>query len=308
MKIILLSSGHRKAEGRAFSLAWLGAVLGTLFAVTVTGALWLGYVTGVQGFAAAQDEASLASLLNEQMLKQRKELKETRQQTRAHLDALSLRMGSLQSQILRLDALGERLASAGSLDLEEFNFGQVPARGGLENPDSASSVELFELLSDMEKLSRTLEDREYKLDVMESLLLRSRVSEALTPAGKPVEKGWVSSGYGYRKDPFSGKKTFHRGVDIAGKKNSEVFAVASGIVTEAGPKTGYGYLAEIRHAAGYTTRYAHNSKIFVETGDLISKGDRIGLMGSTGRSTGPHVHFEVARNGKSLNPLKYLRK
>ena len=134
----------------------------------------------------------------------------------------------------------------------------------------------------------------------------SQIQQEFKPAGRPVIKGWISSNYGYRKDPFTGKRAFHRGVDIAGKKDSEVFAVASGVVSWAGKKSGYGYLVEIRHPDGYVTRYGHNSMIFVKTGDLVDKGTVIGLMGSSGRSTGPHVHFEIARNGKSINPKKYL--
>jgi len=298
------------AGARAISLTTLGACAGALLAVSITGSLWLGYQAGVRASApgTGEGEAAVAARLQEQLKKERRELERNRKRMRVHLDALALRVGVLQSHVLRLDALGERLAEAGELDPGEFSFSEAPARGGLETPESTTSVQLSELLSDMEKLSRDLEDREYKLSLMEGILLNNKVRKELEPAGKPVEKGWISSDYGYRKDPFSGKKSFHHGVDIAGKKGSEVVAVASGLVTEAGRQSGYGYVVEIRHADGYVTRYGHNSKILVKVGDIVSKGDLIGLMGSTGRSTGPHVHFEVARNGKSINPAKYLRR
>ena len=307
MKIILLSRWYQ-AGRRAFSTPGLGLFLGVMFAAFISGSLWLGYEEGLRAAADKRDEPALTAMLEEQLGKQRRELELNHKRMRSHLDALALRMGKLQSHILRLDALGERLTEVGDLDPEEFTFSETPARGGLETPDGSSSIELSELLSDMEQLTRTIEDREYKLNLMEDLLLSNRVLDELKPAGRPVKKGWISSRYGYRKDPFSGKKTFHHGVDIAGKKGSEVFAVASGIVTVAGKKGGYGYLVEIRHVDGLVTRYGHNSKIFVEVGDLVSKGDRVGAMGSTGRSTGPHVHFEVARNSKSVNPAKFLKK
>ncbi|MEW7980521.1 MAG: M23 family metallopeptidase [Candidatus Sedimenticola endophacoides] len=129
----------------------------------------------------------------------------------------------------------------------------------------------------------------------------------LTPAGRPVKKGWISSPYGYRKDPKTGKRDFHHGVDVASKENSDVIAVAAGVVTWVGEKSGYGILVELRHADGYTTRYGHNNKALVQAGDMVAKGQVIALVGSTGRSTGPHVHFEIARGGKALNPHKYLK-
>jgi len=307
MKTIFLSRWYQAGRG-AFSVPGLGLFLGVVFTAFISGSLWLGYEAGLRAAADRLDEPALTAMLEEQLDGQRRELELNRKKMRSHLDALALRMGKLQSHILRLDALGERLTEVGKLDPEEFNFSETPARGGLETPDGSSSIELSELLSDMELLTRTLEDREYKLNLMEDMLLNNRVLKELRPAGRPVKKGWISSDYGYRKDPFSGKKTFHHGVDIAGKKDSGVFAVASGIVTEAGKKGGYGYLVEIRHVDGYFTRYGHNSEIFVEVGDLVSKGDRIGSMGSTGRSTGPHVHFEVAHNNKSVNPAKFLKK
>jgi len=139
-------------------------------------------------------------------------------------------------------------------------------------------------------------------------MLNSKMDSELRISGRPIKKGWVSSRYGYRKDPFTGKKTFHRGVDLAGKVNSPVIAVAAGVVTVAKKKSSYGYLVEVRHSNGYATRYGHNSKLLVQVGDMVSKRQTIALMGSSGRSTGPHVHFEIARNGKTINPRNYLRK
>jgi murein DD-endopeptidase MepM/ murein hydrolase activator NlpD len=307
MKIILLSKFCHKSGSRSLSLPKLGAWLGLVVTAIAGGSLWAGYQYGIQETASAQESDRAVEALQELLARQREELVETRQRTGEHLDALALRLGQMQSHILRINALGERLALHGNLDIEEFDFDQEPARGGIASSEESASIDAKELIEEMEQISRTIEDREHKLELMEGLLLSNKVKGELTPAGRPTRKGWISSRYGYRKDPFTGKKAFHHGVDIAGKKNSDVVAVASGVVTFAGKKSGYGYLVEVRHADGYETRYGHNSEIFVKAGDLVTQGQRIGLMGSSGRSTGPHVHFEIARNGKTVNPSKYLK-
>ena len=303
---MLRSTICNNSGGRVFSLPRLAVCLSTVFVLLLAGSLWVGYEIGWK--AAHRDQAgeTVASSLRNLLEDQQRQLEDDRQHTRAHLDALALRLGVMQSHIMRLDALGEKLVKIGELDAEEFNFDEDPARGGVESFVDTSSLEFSDLVSEMEQLSIAIEDREHKLRLMQDLIRDSQIQQEFKPAGRPVIKGWISSNYGYRKDPFTGKRAFHRGVDIAGKKDSEVFAVASGVVSWAGKKSGYGYLVEIRHPDGYVTRYGHNSMIFVKTGDLVDKGTVIGLMGSSGRSTGPHVHFEISRNGKSINPKKYL--
>jgi len=278
-----------------------------VLALLMGGSLWVGYQWGVDASSPPVATESTTEVVRNLLVAQRNELQETKGRTQEHLDALALRLGQLQSHILRINALGERLAKVGKLDEDEFDFAEEPARGGIEAVESVQSVSLSDLVADMEQLSLVITDREHKLDLMEGLMFDNLLNEAMLPAGRPVEKGWISSRYGYRNDPFSGKKTFHHGVDIAGKKNSNVIAVASGIVTWTGDKSGYGKLIEVRHSDGYVTRYGHNGKILVAPGDLVTQGQPIALMGSSGRSTGPHVHFEIARNGKTINPSKYLR-
>ncbi|MES9844715.1 MAG: peptidoglycan DD-metalloendopeptidase family protein [Candidatus Sedimenticola sp. PURPLELP] len=308
MKIIFLSEFCQKSGSKALSLSRLLLGMGVVLTGIVGGSLWAGYELGQQAQMPQSETGRANSILHDMIREQQDALDETRAASREHIDALALRLGEMQSHILRIDALGERLAVLGKLDTDEFDFSEAPARGGVDSSETAQSVVAGELIAEIEGLARTLDDREHKLKLLEELLINSELQKELTPAGRPVKKGWISSRYGYRKDPFTGKKAFHHGVDIAGKKNSDVFAVASGVVTHAGKKSGYGYLVEIRHADGYATKYGHNSKIFVETGDLVNKGQVIGNMGSTGRSTGPHVHFEIVRNGKTLNPSKYLRR
>ncbi|MCW8944809.1 MAG: M23 family metallopeptidase [Sedimenticola sp.] len=308
MKIILLSRFCHKKGSRPLSPYKLVFTVLPLFALLIGGSLWAGYQMGLGDQPPVVAVETTADVVHDLILTQREEILDTKGRTQEHLDALALRLGQMQSHILRINALGERLAKLGKLDEGEFNFDEEPARGGLESEETAQSVSLTDLVTEMEALSQVISDREHKLNLMEGLIRNSRLSDELVPSGRPVEKGWVSSKYGYRNDPFSGKKAFHRGVDVAGKKDSNVIAVASGIVTWIGKKSGFGQLVELTHSNGYVTRYGHNSKILVEVGELVTKGQPIALMGSSGRSTGPHVHFEIAKNGKTVNPTKYLRK
>lgn len=308
MKIIFVPKLCHTSGGHGHSLPKLYVIGFIVLSLIVAGALWGGYQFGINSVVAPvvelePEDDTLRSL----MAAQRLELQDAQQRTRNHLDALALKLGKMQSHVLRIDALGERLAQIGKLDLEEFSFDREPPQGGLGELDPDESTTVTDLASDMDSLFKTLEDQEHKLNLMEGLMLNDKLSEALKISGRPIKKGWVSSKYGYRKDPFSGKKSFHRGVDLAGKKNSEIIAVASGIVTVAKKKSGFGYTVELRHANGYTTRYGHNSKLLVKVGDIVSKNQTIALMGTSGRSTGPHVHFEIAQNGKNINPQRYLR-
>ncbi|WP_275097469.1 M23 family metallopeptidase [Sedimenticola hydrogenitrophicus] len=307
MKIILLSRFCHKKGSRPISPFRLLFTLVPLLALLMGGSLWAGYRWGMSSQSPQTAAGSTTEAVHNLLLTQRDELEETRGRTQEHLDALALRLGQMQSHIMRINALGERLVKMGKLDEAEFNFEEEPARGGIESTETVQSVSLSELVSEMEQLSLVITDRQHKLDLMEGLIRDKRMSEELLPTGRPVEKGWVSSRYGYRNDPFTGKKAFHYGVDVAGKQDSNVVAVASGIVTWAGEKSGFGELVEVRHSGGYVTRYGHNHKILVKPGDLVFQGQPIALMGSSGRSTGPHVHFEIARNGKTIDPAKYLR-
>lgn len=308
MKIILLSGLCHKKGSRPLSLYKVAFIAIPLFGMLMGGALWAGYQIGVSEQPPAVVVENTTDAVHDLILSQREEIQDTKGRTQEHLDALALRLGQMQSHILRINALGERLAKLGKLDEEEFNFDEEPARGGLDSAEATESVTLTDLVSEMEQLSLLISDREHKLNLLEGLINNSRLTDELTPSGRPVEKGWVSSRYGYRNDPFNGKKAFHHGIDVAGKKDSNVIAVASGIVTWAGKKSGFGQLIELTHSNGYVTRYGHNSTILVKQGDLVTKGQPIALMGSSGRSTGPHVHFEIAQNGKTVDPAKFLHK
>ena len=134
------------------------------------------------------------------------------------------------------------------------------------------------------------------------------MKEEVFPEGRPIDRGWISSYFGMRTNPFTGKLQFHKGMDFASKSGSKVKAVAGGVITWSSKRYGYGNLVEINHGNSYVTRYGHNEQNLVKVGDTVKKGQTISLMGSTGRSTGPHVHFEVIKNGKQINPNRFVQK
>ncbi len=242
-----------------------------------------------------------------EVLRQRDEVDTAIGDAERNLDALALRLGEIQSRVVRLDALGRRLVVIADLDAEEFDFNNPPARGG---PDLAIAREPFEVpdfVKSLEELVTLLEDREPKLAVVEGMLMNRKLRAEVFPTGRPVKKGWISSGFGPRNDPINGKRAFHEGIDFAGRRGSDVMAAAAGVVVWSGSRWGFGNTVEINHGNGYSTLYAHNEKNLVKVGETVKKGQVIALLGSSGRSSGPHVHFEVRRNGQAVNPIKSLR-
>ncbi|MCP5205687.1 MAG: peptidoglycan DD-metalloendopeptidase family protein [Hahellaceae bacterium] len=240
--------------------------------------------------------------------KQKASIKELRVTANEQLDALTLRLGELQAKMVRLDALGSRLTEVAKLENGEFDFQNVPALGGPNESGVDESYELQDLKQMLDGLERQIADREQQLDLLNEMFVSRSIEDQLFIAGRPISRGWMSSQYGYRTDPFSGKRAWHAGVDFAGKEGSEIIAVASGIVTWASDRYGYGQLVEISHSGKVATRYAHCKEILVKVGDVVQKGQVIARMGSTGRSTGPHVHFEVVKENKSQNPIKYINR
>jgi murein DD-endopeptidase MepM/ murein hydrolase activator NlpD len=213
-------------------------------------------------------------------------------------------LGGLQAEAIRLKMLSQRLAEIAGFELSDFDLEFAPGMGGIEKSgDWLSNAEFEESLV---RLSQDFANQQDTLTALQDYLITNENITGAIPTGRPVDEGWISSFYGYRVDPFNGKKSFHDGIDFAGKTGSAVISVADGIVSWAGMRGGYGGLVEIDHGNGYVTRYAHNKSLEVSTGDRVNKGDVIALMGSTGRSTGPHVHFEVLRDGKSVNPFNYI--
>jgi murein DD-endopeptidase MepM/ murein hydrolase activator NlpD len=242
-----------------------------------------------------------------EILQQQEILNQLSREQESSINALSARLAELQAASTRLDALGERLVQLGQLDSEEFNFNQPPPVGGPEMNISDGYSSAPDLERSIGRLSQVLSSQFARLDALQLLLLDRNLEHERTPAGWPVSSGWISSGFGERSDPFTGKKARHEGLDFAGIKGSEVVAVASGAVTWSGSRQGYGNLLEIDHGNGYITRYAHNDQLLVKAGDGIVAGQEIAKMGATGRASSPHVHFEVLFKGKAVNPNKFVK-
>ena len=222
------------------------------------------------------------------------------------VSALATRVGRMQAQLVRLDALGRQLTEVAKLKRGEFDFDEPPAIGG---PESAGEGPVVPALDSMlDSMDAQIDDRRRQLTALQNLIMTRELARQIVPGGRPVETGYISSLYGQRTDPFDGNQATHRGIDFAGVAGTEVLAVADGIVSHTGLDGGYGRMIEVTHGDGYVTRYAHNAKILVKPGQTVKRGDAIALMGSTGRSTGPHVHFEVLRNGKPMNPLAFVKR
>ena len=277
-------------------------VVGVLGTISFASGYWFSAQTG-----SGVSQGEVATLADELDL-QRSAIHTTRQQTEDTLDALAIRIGQMNARVIRLDALGRRLTDMADLDDGEFDFDAAPAIGGPEEPTQAgSAIAVPEVLAAMYELDLQLSDREAQLNVLEGVLSNQSLSARVYPQGRPVKSGWMSSYFGRRTDPFTGKQANHRGVDFAGKQGAEIMAVADGVVTWSADRYGFGNLVEINHGNGYATRYAHNSENLVAVGDEVRKGQTVALMGRTGRATGPNLHFEVLKNGQRVNPVTFIR-
>jgi murein DD-endopeptidase MepM/ murein hydrolase activator NlpD len=293
----------RIATGRARHIE-LSGTRAAFAAVLVIAAIFIaGLMLGRFLLGANAEQRALERAL----VQQKQDLQVARGQIDGKVDALASRIGSLNAQLIRLDALGRRLTDLAGLDRGEFDFDQPPPSGGPEaTAEQGGSAHVPELAAVLDALESQINDREQQLVALETLLASRELGARIMPGGLPLIGGWISSHFGRRADPFTGRRAFHSGVDFAGAPGSRVIAVGPGVVTFAGYRSGYGNLVEISHPTGYVTRYGHNSRNLVRVGQSVQKNDPIAVIGSTGRSTGTHVHFEVLRDGNVLNPTKYL--
>lgn len=305
MDIIVVS--NKRGRTWRVKLDWRHAFSWLPYAMLTTGLMagifTLGYWTRGDGSVLP---AELVTAWAQEVSTQRGELSKARASSEENAHALARRIAQLQGHMLRVNAAGSRLTELAGLDRGEFNFEQAPAVGGPEETGDQETT-LVHVLSSLDRFEDQLSDRERQMRVLEDLLLASRLQKEVKPSGWPVENGWISSAFGRRIDPFTGRRAHHAGIDFAAKPGADVQTVAAGIVTESGERFGYGHIVEINHGNGYITRYGHNSRVLVKSGDKVNKGQRIALMGSTGRSTGPHVHFEVLYNGNVVNPEQYIK-
>lgn len=306
MQIILVS--RSKKVPRTFDLGQrrLRWRLAGMAAAAVIGCGVLGAAVALT-LSSPRDRA-LAQIrqLQQQVHQQDAQLAGVRKDSQRELDALAVKLGQLEAQSTRLNALGERLTEVGKLDPQEFNFDQPPAMGGVEDATGSAYALPPTLDASIDQLASQFDTQQAQLSALQSLLLDAKIDSNLKPTGMPAS-GYISSYFGVRPDPFDGHGARHTGLDIAVPFGSSVHAVAEGMVTYAGERSGYGKVVEIDHGNGYMTRYAHNSKLLVRPGQRVHVGEVLSLAGSTGRSTGPHVHFEVWYKGRVVNPLAYVK-
>lgn len=306
MQLILLSKdrghlGHvRLTSGRV----WFCLVAATL--VICAGAFY-GGIAAARLFGISNPQAQVATWRDE-LSQQQAIVDTTRRALDQNLDALALRIGQMNAHVVRLDALGTRLTQMAGLKDGEFDFTSAPSLGGPEELLADAGVTpIGGVVGALDVLDEQLADRNRQLTVLEDLLLNRKLRDEVRPDGRPVTQGYVSSQFGSRTDPFTGRRAFHKGVDFAGREGAEVVAVASGVVIWSGERYGYGQLVEVNHGNGYVTRYAHNADNLVAVGDTVRRGQVIARMGETGRATGPNLHFEVLLNDKPVDPLTYVQ-
>ena len=298
-----ISSG-RTGRVLQFDLARPKTLLATAAtALLVVGVVFAAGLHAGRFIAGPIDRAAVAR----EMEQQRLDLNAVRSQMQGRVDALAARIGTLNAHLIRLDALGRRVTDLAGLDRGEFNFDDPPPAGGPDGDEFAGgSAQVPDLTAALDTLEAQLVDRQRQLTVLESLMSTRSLGERIVPAGWPIIGGWISSHFGHRFDPFTGRNSFHGGIDFAAPPGTRIHATGPGVVTYSGYKDGYGYVVEITHPTGYLTRYGHNARNLVREGATVQKGDAIAVIGSTGRSTGTHVHFEVEHAGRKQNPMRYL--
>ena len=297
-----------KASGSAIDRLRSGhKFLPYLLCVNLVLALSISFAAGRKSVTVPEPFEQALAEVRVEILRQQGDVDRLLRDHHSNTNALSARVAELQAASTRIDALGERLAQMGQLSLEEFDFDQPPPIGGPEAAeDMAFQTSEDELAAAVSYMSERLRQQASQMDALQSLMMNRQFESDTTPAGWPVRKGWISSRYGERTDPFSGRRTHHDGLDFVGKRGSDVLSVANGVVVWAGGSGAYGKTVEIDHGNGYQTRYAHNESLEVNPGDSVKAGQVIAKLGSTGRTSAPHVHFEVLLNGRTVNPSNFV--
>ena len=302
MHIILVSS--RLAGAKSLTLTNRHLIAGALFMALLVFSLTLGLFWVTVRHADELKFPLLDSLVKSaQAAQQRK----TEEFLRENLNAMAVKLGEMQAQLMRLDALGERLSALAGLKPGEFRFAELPGRGGAVSNVPPKDLSMAEFSRQLDQLSRQMENRTDSLGILESQLFDAKVKKKLMPTIPPVDAAYLASSFGWRIDPFNGMLAMHEGLDFPVDIGTPVFAAAGGVVVYAGAHPQYGNLVEIDHGNDFTTRYAHLSRLLVKEGQVVQRGSKIAESGATGRATGPHLHFEVRYRGVSQNPIRFLQ-
>jgi len=311
MKFIIVSEGAKAGTVRQLSHRTVVAGALSLFALVAVLSGGVGYAIKdpVVPVEIAKTQAPKIAEMKRHLDEYKRTIEETRLQGESRFRVMATELASAQAKLMRLDSMGERLSRAAGVNEKELAFDVASsAVGGPAPVEPMSDAIVDDFNKALDKLSSDLDKKSEQLDVLSSMFIDKQLEADLDPIGWPLKGGYVSSRFGKRVDPFTKRATFHAGVDIASPKGTPFTAMADGVVTYSGKRAGYGNMVEIDHGGGRSTRYGHASALLVAKGDYVKKGQKIGLVGSTGRSTGPHLHFEVLTNGKQINPRQYLTK
>jgi murein DD-endopeptidase MepM/ murein hydrolase activator NlpD len=305
LNIILVTGATSRA--RTLTLDWRHWTVGafSLLVVFLVFTFMFNFVT-LKWAAAVQHPLLQAFVLADQ----REEAAKVNESVQGHLNAMAIRLGELQARVMQLDGLGERLAKTAGLKPQELPSaptGAAPGRGGAVSSLPSRDLSVQEFADLVDKLGRQVEERSDQMSVLEALLVADSANRKFLPTKYPIVDGWYSSNYGYRIDPFTGQQSMHEGIDFPAGVGTPIVAAASGKVVFADWHPQYGKMIEIDHGNGLVSRYAHASTLLVKEGDLVVAGQRVAAVGTTGRSTGPHLHFEVRLNGTPQNPARFLQ-
>jgi murein DD-endopeptidase MepM/ murein hydrolase activator NlpD len=299
MNVIFFSRHEGRARHIDLAHPVTVVILSLLGLALLASAFGMGLHLGQRGTLAGLSPVAV-------MRNQQAQIATLKAQLQDRIDGLAMRMGELNAHLIRLNALGKRLTQMANISNSEFDFDRDPPQGGPESDSAGRGAQIPNLSSMIDSMGERMDTRNAQFSALESVILGRQLSAEIKPTGRPVRDGYISSYFGERMDPFDGEEAFHKGIDFASSAGGDVLAVASGIVTWAGPREGYGNLVEINHGNGLSTRYGHAARTLVSVGDEVQRGQAIAIVGSTGRSTGPHVHFEVLKNGTQVNPLSYV--
>ena len=301
MHIILVSNRLATAKSITLGLRHV-ALLTTGFAMLVlTLSALIYYVT----FRHAVD-IKLPLLQDVLAAVQQEEKQKSTDFMRENLSAMAVKVGQMQAQLMRLDALGERLSALSGIKPQEFRFNEIPGRGGAISSIPSLELSPADFNREIDRLQKQLESRTDYLGLLENELLDARIKKKLIPTVQPVNATWNASSFGWRIDPFTGLNAMHEGVDFISESGTSIVAAAGGVVTVSEFHPQYGNMVEIDHGNDFTTRYGHASRVFVKTGEVVKRGQKIAEVGGTGRATGPHLHFEVRYKGVAQNPSRFL--
>jgi murein DD-endopeptidase MepM/ murein hydrolase activator NlpD len=304
MNVIIFSK--RDGHARQLSLPPLALVCVAIAVLAIVGgAFGVGMSLGHDGSGSALPFAQAAHW-SQVLAKQRAEITDLKRQMQVRANAIAIQLGDMKAHIIRLDALGQRLTAMAGIKSSEFNFGHDPPQGGPEADIPGARPDISDISTMLKSLQGQIDLSGSQLSALENVILSRQLGQEIHPEGRPVNTGYISSGFGERVDPFTGGEEFHEGIDFAAPEGTRIRAVAAGIVTWAGPRGGYGNMVQIDHGNGYATRYGHAYKVLVHVGETVNRGDVLALVGDTGRSTGPHVHFEVLKNGHEVNPARFV--